>query len=384
MTDEFDDVLTQLDALRFTPDRSEASARSGLQIFLNEAAGLRPTVSARPARRLTGWMSQLWLRSQLSLRSKFTQERSPMFALAIKFVLVLAVMLGGAGVTAAAAQSSLPNETLYPVKLLVEEVQLSLASTPDAQIDLQLEQAQQRVREMAQLTNRGVAIPGEVPARLQTRLQTALQIAAQLDDQHLPGALDRIQLRTQDQLRELDQLHLNEATQILTQARALAQLGQQDPQAFRARFGYGRPDDAPPPPQNTPRADPSRTPAGPQVSVTPQHTCTPQATHTPQHTAQPQVTHTPQPQQTRTPQGESYGPGPQNTPPSVATPIGGDDGHEDGPGPQPTDAPGEGSGEPQPQNTPQGSGSPPEPPTPGGSGSSSGSQAGGNSSGGRP
>jgi len=222
MTDKFDEVLTQLEPLRFTPDRAETAARSGLQAFLHEAAGLHPTVSARPQRRLTGWMSQLRLRSNL------TQERSPMFALAIKLVLVLAVMFGGAGVTAVAAQSSLPNEALYPVKLLVEEVQLLLASTPDAQIDVQLEQAQQRVREIVQLTDRGMGIPPEVPARLQSRLQAALHIATQLDDQHLPGALDRIQLRTQDQLREMDQLHLNEAAGILTQVREIAQLGQRD------------------------------------------------------------------------------------------------------------------------------------------------------------
>lgn len=191
-----------------------------------------------------------------------------MAALAIKLVLVLAVMLGGAGVTAMAAQSSLPNEALYPVKLLVEDVQLSLASTSDAQIDVQLAQAQQRVREMVQLTDRGVAIPNDVPARLQTRLQAALQIAAQLDDQHMPPALDRIQLRTQDQLREMDRLQQHDAVwqqaeNALTQARVMAQLGQSDPQQFRARFGHGRPDDAPPQPQMTPRAEPSRTPAGP-------------------------------------------------------------------------------------------------------------------------
>jgi hypothetical protein len=67
-----------------------------------------------------------------------------MFVLAIKFVLVLAVMLGGAGVTAAAAQSSLPNEALYPIKLLIEEAQLSLAASPAAQLD----HAQQRVSEL--------------------------------------------------------------------------------------------------------------------------------------------------------------------------------------------------------------------------------------------
>ena len=257
-----------------------------------------------------------------------------MLTLAIKLVLVLAVMFGGAGVTAAAAQSSLPHEALYPIKLLVEEVQLSLASTPDAQIDVQLEQAQQRVREMAQLTDRGVGIPAEVPARLQTRLQAALQIAAQLDDQHLSGALDRIQLRTQDQLREMERLQLHDPVQALAQVREMAQLGQSDPQAFRARFGHGRSDDAPPPPPMTPRADPSHTP---------------QYTGTPQHT----------PQATNTPQNHSYGPGPQGTPQPAATPVGQGAGNEYGPGPQATNVPG--GGEPQPQKTPQGSGGDPAP-----------------------
>ena len=94
-------------------------------------------------------------------------------------------MFGGAGVTAAAAQSSLPNEALYPVKLLIEEVQWGSTQGPEAQIDVQLDHAQQRVREMVQLADRGVAIPADVPTRLQTQLQAALQIAAQLDDQQL-------------------------------------------------------------------------------------------------------------------------------------------------------------------------------------------------------
>jgi hypothetical protein len=309
MTDEFDDVLIQLEALRSAPDRSEVAARSGLQAFLDEVTRLHPAVSGQPPRRLTGWMS------------KFTQERSPMFVLAIKLVLVLAVMLGGAGVTAAAAQSSLPNEALYPIKLLAEEAQLALAASPDAQIDAQLDHAQQRVSEMAQLNDRGAAIPADVPTRLQAQLQAALHIAAQLDDQHLPAALDRIQLRTQDQLREVEQLHLNDAMQALTQAREMAQLGRSDPQAFRAHFGPSRPADAPPP--MTPRADPSRTPAGPRASSTPQPSRTPQATCT------PQLTNTP-----------------QNTAQPVATPVGQGDGHEYGPGPQVTSIPG-GGGEAQ-------------------------------------
>ncbi len=223
-----------------------------------------------------------------------------MFALAIKLVLVLAVMFGGAGVTAAAAQSSLPNEALYPLKLLIEDVQSGLASTPDAQIDVQLEHAQQRVREMVQLTDRGMAVPFDVPVQLQTQLQAALQIAAQEDDQSMQAALNRIQLRTQDQLREMEQLHLKNAAQVLTQAREMAQLGQSDPQFFRERFGHGRPADAPPQPAMTPQVAPSYTPQGARASLTPQPSPTPQSSHTPQATC--------------TPQGQSYSLGPQNTP----------------------------------------------------------------------
>jgi uncharacterized membrane protein YgcG len=353
MTAEYDDVLIQLEPLYFTPARTEAAARSGLQDFLDEATRLRPSVSARPSRRLTIWMPQL------RLRVKFTQERSPMFALAFKLVLVLAVMLGGAGVSAAAAQNSLPNEPLYPVKLMIEDVQAALAADPDAQIDAQLEQAQQRVREMAQLVNRGAAIPAEVTLRLQTQLQTALQIAAHMEDQSMQAALDRIQLRTQDQSREMERLQLHEPAQMLTQAREMAQLGLRDPQLFRQRFGHSRHDAAPPQAQMTPRADPSHTPARPQASVT------------------PQATRTPQPQVTNTPQNRSDGPGPQSTSQPVATPIGQGSGHEYGPGPQPTNAP-DGGGEPQGhQDGLGGNGPGPEP-----GGSDNGGGSGGSGSGG--
>jgi hypothetical protein len=260
MNDPLEETLAQLGPLHGVPARSAEAARAGLRAFLDEAAQRRaqPLITPAPARsRLAEW------------QLKLTQVRSPRLALAFKLAVVLIVIFGGAGVTVAAAQNSLPDETLYPVKVLSEEVRLALASGADDQIDVQLERAQQRIREMEQLTDRGAAIPADVLQQLQEQLQSTLHIAAQLDDAHLPPALDRIQQRTQDQLREMDRLRQRAAEaevwqyakQVVQQTREMARLGAHDPVMFRARFRQQRPIDVPTLslPSSTPR--PSQTPS---------------------------------------------------------------------------------------------------------------------------
>ncbi len=294
-----------------------------------------------------------------------------------KIMLIVTLMVGGAGATTVAAQSSLPGDGLYAIKLLVEDARVALTTEPQAQIELHLELAQARTQEMQQLSAQQRAIPDDTPVQLQTQLQAALNIAAHFDDATLQTAMQQIETRVMTQAQALAQVHSAAADQILQQTRTMAQLGQSDPAAFRARVGVGRPIEPPTPP--IPAA--SHTPM-PTHTAMPSHT--PQATRTPLPSHTPQATHTPN---SGTPQGNSYGPGAPATPNQgattqpVATPIGGGDGHEYGP--QPTTQPGNGepqatpsgSGEPQstpsgnggPQATPSGSGGNPEPtPQPGG------------------
>ena len=80
-------TLAVLEPLRRVPPRSPDSERRGLQTFLSQASALRPTVSARPVPRHTGW------------RFKLKKETSPMNVLLI-ITLVAALALGGTGVTA--------------------------------------------------------------------------------------------------------------------------------------------------------------------------------------------------------------------------------------------------------------------------------------------
>ncbi len=375
MSDQLDDVLNQLEPLRSVPARSDAAARSGLQAFLNEAAQLRPAVSTPERARPTGW------------KTIFQPARSPMLLFG-KIMLIASLLLGGGGATVVAAQGSLPGDGLYPVKLIVEEARLALTADAQAQLNLRLELAQTRTQEMQQLAAQQRAIPDETALQVQTQLQAALQVAAQLDDAPLQTAMQQIETRVMTQAQALTQARVNapddkglrHTEQILNQMQSMAQLGQSDPAAFRARFGPGRPIE-PPTPSASHTPQPTRTGT---VTHTPQATRTPAPLHTPQATRTPQSMGTPQ--GTGTPQGNSYGPGAQATPNQgattqpVATPIGGGDGHEYGPGPQPTAAmqptnqPG---GNPtEPPATPAGNGQPAQTPEPGGNGGGGGSGGG--------
>lgn len=83
----------------------------------------------------------------------------PRFSPAIA-VLVLAVLLGGSGVTVALAAGSEPQETLYPVRMFVQEVRTKLAFNPVKKAELVAQFAEERVAEMRTLATMQAAAEG--------------------------------------------------------------------------------------------------------------------------------------------------------------------------------------------------------------------------------
>lgn len=288
--------------------------------------------------------------------------------------LVAALALGGTGVTAYAAQDSLPNETLYAVKLVAEDMHLNLASDPQTQLNLLLEMAQRRTTEMTALAARGESIPESVPVRLQTHLEAALQVAAGLGESEMAAALEQTRTTIETQTRSMTQAQQNApgdpglqlAQQTLTQTREMAELGLNDPALFRNLVNQNRPEAAPTQPKMTPAngnaagPQPSRTlkPSvqpgsgngnGPsyQASGTPPPAYTPQSTSSGQGNGYgpgPEATCTCTPEydgnsygpgsndnSSATPQGNSYGPGPDVT--GTCTPDATRDGNSYGAGP---------------------------------------------------
>jgi hypothetical protein len=217
------------------------------------------------------------------------------FAFAAKLIsTILAIVVGttaiGGGV-ALAADDSLPGDSLYPVKLTIEDIRLNMALTPGSQVDLALQFAEERTQEIKRLAGQEQPVPDEVVARMEQHIQRAMNQAAWASEEEMPGLLERIAQRTQTQAQTLEQLHtrvqvqnqtqLQAAQQVCQQAHEQAMAGLASPQAFRSRYQQrdGMPEEITPPepptrePQNNqggsqgtggPDQNPAGTPQGGQ------------------------------------------------------------------------------------------------------------------------
>lgn len=97
--------------------------------------------------------------------------------------LFVALTLGGSGYVLAAADSSIPGDTLYPVKLAVEDMRLKTARTQKARVALEVEFASRRLHEVQQLATRpdqGVAHATVLVAQFQDNLTKVSSATSEL------------------------------------------------------------------------------------------------------------------------------------------------------------------------------------------------------------
>ena len=240
--------------------------RAGRERLLAQAARERERVAAVPA-------------PGIGRRGRNTMR----FAFAGRLIaIVLAVVVGlsaiGGGV-AMAAEGSLPGDTLYPVKLAVEDARMGLTSSPEAQVAFALTLADERTEEIEALIAQGEPVPESVTGRMEQHLERAMRFAAQAPDEMMPTLLEQISDRTQTQTRILDRVRENALEQDQTrlettqrtceQAYGEAQAGLDDPETFRLR--HQERDNLPgevSPPEPPDHGDGPQGPGGPNVDPT--------------------------------------------------------------------------------------------------------------------
>jgi uncharacterized membrane protein YgcG len=164
-----------LETLRPTPPRDPEAAQQGRARFLAEmeAAG----IEAEPA----GWLPSILER--LSFRKNHDKDEEGMnmqprrFALTGLAVIILAaaILFGGAGITAVAAQGALPGDALYRVKTSLEETRLSLASDAGMRAQIRIGYAERRLEEISSLVAEGrYSEVGATAKQFETEINSAI------------------------------------------------------------------------------------------------------------------------------------------------------------------------------------------------------------------
>jgi hypothetical protein len=231
---------------------------AGRAAFLAEAQQIARVVTPQQKRRHNRWIENL--RNLFSTR----KEKSAMPGIVATIILITALLFGGGGVTVAAAQSSLPDQPLYGVKTLSEDVRLALTTDPQAAYQLALDLATRRSEEIGQMVEEGKTPPDDVQVRYQNEVEEAARLASGLPTEQAVQALGQVILRLQMQQQALQQLQTQanpqaeaarlRSRQMLIEHLQQVQAGLADPARFHDQL---------PPKGNPHRPGADQTPAPP-------------------------------------------------------------------------------------------------------------------------
>lgn len=181
------DKLNLLDSMQ---PRDKQAAERGRARYLAQAKTL--TVTSTGLQRLT-----LWINNFIQIFRR--KERAPMLTTFISILLAFTALLGS-GVTVVAAQSSQPNDWLYPLKTFSEDAFYQLLPGDQNHFNLNLIYADRRMAEIQTSFENGEIPPQAIVERLLTHLQTAFELSVKnLNDAE--NLLEQIRQRLEEQLR---------------------------------------------------------------------------------------------------------------------------------------------------------------------------------------
>ncbi len=235
--DELDPRLKNgFNGLQNIPPRHPQVAARGRANFLKQAAVFQQAVSQEAEQRHNRGISTIFHLFQ-------RKERFPMFNTLVAVVLAVVILFGAPGATVVAAQGSLPDQALYPLKTWSEDAWLALTGTPQIRLQVVLDFSDRRVVEMTRLLAAGHPIPQEVQTRLQNELDMLLELAAGMEDTQAQHQLIIILQRAETQLQTMTMLLSGaplDADPLLSTAHArlqeqvlLAAMGETDMSGFR-------------------------------------------------------------------------------------------------------------------------------------------------------
>ena len=214
----------ELQHLQDVPERGLQASHSGRENYLAQVRTMKP----RP----------------VQAKKPVQQGRRRSWALRLASVIaVLALALGSIGGTVYAAQASGPDDLLYGVKTLTEDIQVSLESDPQDRLDLYTQFASRRLSEIQAQIDAGEEVSEKALALLEKHTQRMLQEAAKMGEQGLDNALRQIEQNLQKQnqmMAEMGKEHpqgsppgLLKVQEKIRERLELVENGMNEPQGFK-------------------------------------------------------------------------------------------------------------------------------------------------------
>jgi len=214
----------ELQHLQEVPERGLQASHAGRENFLTQVRTMKP----RP----------------VQTKKPVQQGRRRSWALRLASVVaVLALALGSMGGTVYAAQASGPNDLLYGVKTLSEDILVGLESDPQDRLDLYTQFASRRLTEIQAQVDAGEIVSEKALALLEKHTQKMLEEAAKMGEQGMSSALIQIEQNLQKQnqmMAEMGKEHpqggppgLLRAQEKIRERLELVENGKKEPQGFR-------------------------------------------------------------------------------------------------------------------------------------------------------
>jgi hypothetical protein len=224
-------IKKMLESLQEVPDRDLRGSHTGREIFLAEAKVIQ---------------AQRTKQDQAAQKRQKAAERKSWALRFAGIFAVLVIALSSLGGTVYAAQASLPDDFLYPVKTLTEDIQIMLESDPEDRLDLYASFTNRRLAEIQAQVSAGEVVSDKALTRLEQQTEKMLQQAARVGGTGLEKALLQIQqnLQNQNQLMEkMGKEHpqggapgLLKAQEKIRERLELVENGIQEPEGFQEKM----------------------------------------------------------------------------------------------------------------------------------------------------
>ena len=187
MKKETNTIQSQIKKLDKIPPRNPDKAYIGRTNFIRQAKIQKSNVTNPVNLRLTVW-------------DQITQLKETKIMKLAGIITIIALLLGGTGASVAAAQSSLPGDLLYPVKILSEDIRADLTTNEENQFNLAMKFTQRRFDEIHTILEEDGTPSEEMMATYQNQIKHNLELALELDEPE--EAIEEFQgmLQTQNQI----------------------------------------------------------------------------------------------------------------------------------------------------------------------------------------